>query len=252
MSEMKPPSTVSASAWREPRAKIDGLSMMAHLYNRLDGYYPNLWRANFKGEAAIANWEIAWAESFEEERISPVEVAIGLKACRRMYEMPPSLTQFLKACRPVVGLESLFHRAVAEMQRRRSGEPQTWPDGRLFWAAAQLGNDLLAHSYRDLAGRWQTAYELAAGMANDPVPDVDPNSALPAPGKTHISREEAAARCETLKIAVGKGKGKATPNQIAKWKANLADPKCSLAVHQMSREILIGLGEIQPEQDAAA
>ena len=68
------------------------------LYNRLDGMYPNRWRQSFADSKAVTNWQEAWVEAFIDEGICPQVLKRGLANCRLMYDYPPSLTQFLKAC----------------------------------------------------------------------------------------------------------------------------------------------------------
>jgi len=187
-------STATSNAWLEPLERLDGLTAMQQLYNRLDGMYPNVWRANFKGEDSVANWEDSWSEAFDDEGLNPKQVFEGLRACRRAYDMPPSLPQFLKACRPVTvhanDAEALFHRAVIEMRNRRERKAQDWPSRPLFWAAASIGKDLLMLPYRELAGRWKAVLDANANR-DDPIPDVKPADALPPPSPAESRKENA-------------------------------------------------------------
>lgn len=81
-----------------------GKTLMQILFDRLDGMYPKHWRAQFEGkEPAITdqnvrNWTEAWASAFESRSIAPRMIARALENCMDMYEWPPSLPQFLKAC----------------------------------------------------------------------------------------------------------------------------------------------------------
>lgn len=191
----------------------------------------------------------AWAEDMAG--YAGEEIKTGLESCKGR-KFPPTLTEFMELCRPAFDVDGALHAAIREMGNRRQHRTENWPSNRHFWAAASIGNDLLLQPPRDLLHRWREAWQCAASRADDPIPERQPDQqALPAPGKTHISREDAEVRVEQLKLAAG-GKKSATSKQIAQWKANLVDPKCSLAVQQISREILLGLGEIQPEQDEAA
>lgn len=98
--------------WLEPHAKLEGISLMDHLFSRLNGLYPNKWAASFKSDLAIEDWKLAWAESFDEDGITGAEVKEGIKHCRRMYDWPLSLTEFVKACRPNLSPEVAFTEAV--------------------------------------------------------------------------------------------------------------------------------------------
>lgn len=151
------------------------------------------------GKAADRGIESAkriWA--VELTGLSGEEVARGLA---HKYKFPPSCDDFLLACRPDVyaDLESLFYRAGTEMRKRRSNEAQDWPEPRLFWAAAKLGNDLLNVPYAQLRGRWAEAWRWAECRADMPVPDVLPESALPPPGKTTLSAPEVEKRMQGMR-----------------------------------------------------
>lgn len=124
------------------------------------------------------------------------EISRGLA---HKYKYPPSCDDFLLACRPDVyaDLESLFYRAVTEMRRRHAGSDQDWPEPRLFWAAAQLGNDLVNMSYAQLRGRWAEAWRWAESRADVPVPEV--SAALPPPGKTTLPAPEVAKRVSDMR-----------------------------------------------------
>lgn len=198
------PSMANAAAWTEPRTQLDGLALIDHLYNQMDGMYPNLWRANFKGESAIANWRASWLEAFIDEGITPQMAAAGIKACRRVHDMPPSLPKFLKACMGgdnALDAEALYYRAATEMGKRRAHAPQNWPSPPLYWAAVAMGSDILTSEYRHVAGRWKNALEAnKANMA--PIPDVAPDHALPAP---QMDNETAKRRIRELGVNIGGG-----------------------------------------------
>jgi hypothetical protein len=177
------------------------LSLMDRLFNRMDGMYPNKWRANFQNPDSIENWQAAWAEAFDQEGISPNEVMAGIAACRKQYDWPPSLPEFLKACRPVFNYERAFFEAVIQMRKRETGEDK-WPSPAVYWAAARLGSDLFSQSYIDLKGRWAQALDKAvedirAGLLPRAVPER--RSALPAPGKSSTTKEQAKANIARLK-----------------------------------------------------
>lgn len=79
-----------------------GVSMMDLLYNKLGGMYPGRWFACFKDEVSIQSWRESWAEAFEEEGLTPHHIRPGLAQCRKLYDWPPSLTEFIKACKGAV------------------------------------------------------------------------------------------------------------------------------------------------------
>lgn len=182
------------SKWFEIHPKL-GISMMDHLYNRLDGAYPHKWRSNFKDEIAIDNWRISWAEAFEEEKISLQEVAAGLKACRIKFDWPPSCAEFIKACRPVADSLKAYYEAVNGVQARAKGEMGIWSHPSVYWAAAPLAFDLASQTYSQIKNRWDAAYNEQLERrewADIPQPAIPKNVlALAAPEKAQLSRENA-------------------------------------------------------------
>lgn len=186
------------SVWMAPHPKLDGVSMMDHLFNRLNGTYPNKWRANFRDQQAIEDWKEAWAEAFDDERITPHDVALGIKNCRRMFDWPPSLTEFLRACRPNLEPDVAFFEAVRGMQERRKGNKGQWSHPAIYHAAVMVGqHDILNASYQSMESRWKKALADQLGLGTwAEVPDPAP--ALPAPGKDIVSNEEGRKRVEQL------------------------------------------------------
>ncbi len=179
-------STSPLNTWLEPHHRLDGLALIDHLFNRLDGLYPHKWRSAFANDQAIANWRIAWAEGFSEEGITADEVRAGLKACRRR-DWPPSFAEFFKDCRPPIDYQSALIEAVEQMGRRESGADR-WSHPAIYWAAVKIGAyDLSRKTLRDLEGEWRKAFgdQIALGQWPE-IPARLP--ALPAPGQTH-SRE---------------------------------------------------------------
>lgn len=209
------------SAWLRPVPKLAGKTLMEHLYARMDGLYPGKWKSNFVGEAAMSNWEQAWAEAFDEEGIVPVDVALGIQNSRRMYDWPPSLTEFLRACRPYLEPDVAFFEAVRGMQARERGERGEWSHPAIFHAAAAVGRfDLLNQAYQQMEGRWKKA--LHAQLALGAWPDIpDPAPALPAPSSARQTEQGAEAMREMTQKAINR-KGK---DHKAWARTILSDPK---------------------------
>ncbi|MDQ5914403.1 MAG: hypothetical protein QG584_285 [Pseudomonadota bacterium] len=195
-------STSPPNAWLEPHPRLEGLALIDHLFNRLDGLYPNKWRASFANDHAIANWRTAWAEAFADEGISIDEVRAGLKACRRR-DWPPSFAEFFKDCRPSADHQSALIEAIEQMARRESGSDR-WSHPAIYWAAVKIGSyDLSRKSLKELDKEWRKAYsdQLAIGQWGD-IPERLP--ALPAPGQTHsreVGKETIQAMLARLKSA---------------------------------------------------
>lgn len=190
------PTTRPYSQWFEPHPDL-GISLMDHLYNRLDGAYPHKWRANFPDERAIDNWAESWVEAFEDEGITPADVKTGLKACRSRFAWPPSCAEFIQACRPQGDIAAAYHEAVAGLEARGKGERGEWSHPAIFWAATLLQRDLMGQSYSAVQGRWASA--LRAQLARTEWAEIPvPRQQLAAPGKTMLSHEGAAAMVREL------------------------------------------------------
>jgi hypothetical protein len=188
-------------AWFEAVPALGGLSMMDHLYNRLDGAYPHKWRSNFPTTDAIDNWKTSWAEAFEEEDIKPGDIRNGLKACRSQYDWPPSCAEFIKACRPSVDPMVAYYEAVNGVQARARGEMGKWSHPAIFWAAMPMAFDLGQQTFSQIKVRWQHA--LAEQMDHQEWASIpEPMVALPAPGKGALSKEKAEQMVQQLGAAL--------------------------------------------------
>jgi hypothetical protein len=191
-------STAPLNVWLDPHPKLDGVSLIDHLFNRLDGLYPHRWRSAFANEQAIINWRESWAEGLAEEGITLPEVKCGIDACRRDFAWPPSFAEFLSACRPAIDPESAYAEAVEQLRLREHGEDK-WTHRAIYWAASEIGSwDLRQSTWGGIKARWTAV--LRDKLADRDLPDIPPpRVALPAPGKTEVSREDALKRLATLK-----------------------------------------------------
>lgn len=181
---------------------------MRILFDRLHGIYMERWLKCFPDAEAINNWTDAWAEAFAEERVTAIEVKRGLEVCRKTLDWPPTLPEFLKACRPSLNEEVAFSEAVRQMHLRRNpiernGELVTtdvWSHPGIYWAAVSLGSDLMNSSYPQIKGRWHAA--LIEAM-KDPQPVPVFRQAIPAPGKVALPPEEARKRIAEMMQSLG-------------------------------------------------
>lgn len=207
--------TQHSSAWLTPRQwpdSVNPLSMMDRLFNRMDGSYPHKWRSAFANAQAIQNWREAWAEAFDEEGLTPEEIKAGIVTCRKLYDWPPSLPEFLKACRPALDCERAFIEAVEQMRLRESGK-DVWSSPVVFWAAVSIGSDLRNHPYQAISKRWAAAIDTAREkIKRGELPNEVPArlEALPAPGRQSVSPEQAAANISKLHEILGN-------SRIAEW-----------------------------------
>jgi len=213
--------------WLKPHPKLDGISLMDHLFNRMDGLYPNRWQANFKTDSAIQNWKESWAEAFDEEGLMPQDIAQGIKNCRRMFDWPPSLTEFLRACRPYLEPEAAHQVAVDGLEARTRGEMGQWPHPALYWAAVKIGDyDMRNQGYGALRARWEKA--LSDELAKKEWAQIpEPMQALPEPASTEASKEVQ----QQIKRAVNDmSRPRKNPKQWALNILNNPSGKASMAV----------------------
>jgi len=189
-------STQPFSKWFQVHPSL-GISMMDHLFNRLDGAYPHKWRSNFPNQQAIDNWSESWAEEFEDSGITPNDIKAGIKACRTRYDWPPSCAEFIRACKPSVDHLVAYYEAVAGVQARQTGQMGVWSHRAIFWAAMPLSFDLGSQTYSQIKVRWERA--LAEQMDRGEWPPIpQPMIALPEPGKTQLSRAKAAEMIQEI------------------------------------------------------
>lgn len=183
-------STLKPSAWLEQRTiRGEATTLIDQLFYRLEAMYPQRWRAAFPSQGAIEAWRDTWADAFVDEGITPQQVADAMRACRKKYDWPPSLTEFLKLCVPPVDHESAFHEAVNQMRRRETGD-DTWTHPAIYWAAVEFGSwELRGASWATARIRWVRILE--AKLADRNLPEVpERRTALPAPGATLVNPEK--------------------------------------------------------------
>lgn len=170
-------------------------------------------RLDSKGfDEGILNAKKVWAEDLAG--YTPEEITRGLQT---RYDYPPSVDEFMRACRPSLDYERAFVEAVEQMVLRKTGKDR-WSNPAVFWAAVKLGSDLTNFPYPAIKGRWKSALDkVTEEIRNgDLSPEIPPRvRALPAPGKTSISPEEVKKRfAEIYEILDRKVVGKACPDTV--------------------------------------
>ena len=218
--------------WTTPREQLKGLSAIQHLWNRLQGMYPGQWSRLFPDAVSITNWEEAWAAAFAKEGLTPRDITTGIDNSMGMYTWPPSLPEFLKACRPNLIPEVAFLEAARGMLDRSRGEPGVWTHPAIFWAAVRVGqHDVMNLGYAVIKTRWENALrDVLLARHWDDIPPVA--VALPAPGNTQADRDEAARRMREMSAAGVLTQSGRDPRQ---WVQKVLDrPRCSITVRQMA------------------
>jgi hypothetical protein len=183
------PSTAPDSAWLVTHPTL-GISPIEHLWNRLDGAYPSRFRRDFVDQQAIANWNESWAEAFDEAGLTFDDMKVGLKAVRTRYDWPPSVSEFIKACRPSMDPLLTYHEATAGLQERIAGRMGSWSHPAVFWAAIAMRGDLLTQTFASMKQRWEHALTQQLDRGEWPV-IPEPRLELPAPGKSQTSTDAA-------------------------------------------------------------
>lgn len=212
---MNMPSIQPLNEWLSPRKALNGLSLMDHLFNRLDGAYPGRWRSSFPGAQSVENWRNAWVEAFLEDGITPPEVKVGIAACRKLYDWPPSINEFIKACRPdrtealFIQAQRLVFTPVAD--RNYAG------DAVLYWSIQRFGEHDLKAATNAGGGRWRQVVAEVIDHGRRGLLPVIPvrREQLPEPGQTSISSAEVDRRIQSV---VG---SKLNPNGDKAWAERL-------------------------------
>lgn len=177
-----------------------GISMMDHLFNRIDGAYPGRWRKDFPDAQAVENWRESWVEAFEDEGVTPAEVKVAIQAMRKRFSWPPSIAEFIALARPPVDPDAAYHEAVAGLQERLCGRMGEWSHRAVYWAADLLRHDLLKQGQEQVKARWKKV--LAAQLERKGLPEIPaPALQLPAPGHSATERERAVAHMVQLQAS---------------------------------------------------
>lgn len=142
----------------------------------------DMWR-----DADIVTVKKLWAE--EMSKLSNEELKRGFTALMQQ-DWPPSLPTYIKLCKPSVDPLVAYYEAIAGLQARQKGEVGTWSHPAIFHAAKGLQFDLLNLTYSQMKTRWERAFSEEMEKGEWPAIPV-PMVALPAPGKTELSRDAA-------------------------------------------------------------
>lgn len=179
------------------------------IFKRFHGRFGNRFFAEFstgrltvdKQDEGIMNAKRVWAE--ELAGFSPEEIKRGLSA---QYDYLPDCDKFKIACRPTIDHEQAFCEAVQQMHKRKESKDE-WSSAVIYWAAVELGNDLNNYPYQSIKARWKSAFDKAKEkIAKGDLPNTVPQRlvAIPAPGKSTVSKEEAQKRFAEVRAILSK------------------------------------------------
>lgn len=163
------------------------------LFARMEAMYGSKFLDMWRG-ADIGLVKTMWGD--EMGKLSGEELKRGYSALMAQ-DWPPSLPAFVKLCRPPIDPMKAYYEAVAGTQARSNGEAGTWSHPAIYWAAMPLSFDLGTQTYSQIKARWERALEEQMGRGEwEPIPA--PMVALPAPGKSPLSKEKAAQMLNEL------------------------------------------------------
>lgn len=152
--------------------------------------------AHFKPGEMAEIWNKAISE------ITELEFRRGI-ARLKDFERPPSLPEFLKACRPDVDPLKAYYEALEGCRSREQGEVGTWSHPAIFWASVRVSAfELKTQSYSAIRQRWEAA--LAAELAKSQWEPIEaPKLALEGPKTDKFSRGAADKMLQQLKAKAG-------------------------------------------------
>lgn len=136
-----------------------------------------------------------WAN--ELAGFTPAELSKGYAALEGR-DWPPTVPEFKRLCRPALDVIAAYYEAIEGIQARERGEVGQWSHPAIYWAAVKIGaHDLKNQSFSQMRERWERAFnEVFSQGTWAAIPE--PAKALPAPGKTVLSRSDAERRLQEL------------------------------------------------------
>jgi hypothetical protein len=170
------------------------LSWVESLFARMQAMYGNkfidMWR-----DADLPTVKAMWADEMGKLNSEELRRGYGALITR---DWPPTLPEYIRMCKPSIDPTVAYYEAVNGMQARERGEHGKWSHPAIFWAAVQVSSYDLKHlGFTQIRTRWEKA--LADEMEKGEWAAVpEPMIALPAPGKSHLSREKATAMLSKL------------------------------------------------------
>lgn len=152
-----------------------------YLFVVFDAMYPAIFRKQFNSDLDVERWLAVWSEALAEEKINIHKAKEAIAKLRKTAKYVPTLPEFLQACETNVDYESWFYEAVKNMYLRTKSsansnsknEKENWRNKAHFWAAAEIGTDLLSHSYESLKTRWRSVLDSKLKI-EDELEDIPP------------------------------------------------------------------------------
>lgn len=185
----------SSTLQRRPPQRSLPVEWVERVFTVLSAIYLRKFADQFAGvdPAAVKEQWAAGLAGFTGE-----EINAGIEACRA-NRFVPDLPEFRARCRPSLDYEAAYIEACEQMRYRRSTikaeqQRERWSHPAIFWAAAEMGDDLTGYAYQLARVRWKIALDAAhARIRAGELPEkVPPRAeALPAPDNVLRGSERA-------------------------------------------------------------
>ena len=107
-----------ASKWLQSHRAL-GMSPLDYLFSQMQAMYATRWRVDFPDKQSITNWRTTWARDLDNSGLTMKLFMNGIDQCAELYPLPPSINEFLTACRTVTPAE---HRDLPRIGRARTDE----------------------------------------------------------------------------------------------------------------------------------
>lgn len=170
------------------------MTWVESLFSRMEAMYGAKFLDMWRGTDVTLVKQL-WAD--EMGKLSTEDLKRGYAALMSR-DWPPSLPEFVRMCKPSIDPTVAYYEAINGLQARERGEVGTWSHPAIFWAAVAVSaHDMKHQSYSQIKARWEQA--LQEQMEKGEWSAVlEPMIALPAPGKSTLSREHATKMVQEL------------------------------------------------------
>ena len=172
---------------------VQPIEVMNRLFGRFIAFWGNKFTDAFSN-VETDDMKAIWAEELGGYSIR--EINQGVAAARSM-KWPPTLPEFLAACRPPIDPTSAYYEAIANMALREKQEIPEYSHPAIYWAAASIGQwDMRNTAPKYILSRWSAVLDRELAKAHwDAVPPPPPRLEAPA---GHAPSPEIAAQLREL------------------------------------------------------
>jgi len=145
--------------WLANKDSLGGITIIDHLFKRLDALYPSKFTSQFRNEQHLEDTKAMWAEYLQEDGVELGDIKIGLDRCRKKLAWPPSYTEFLQHCKNKASYFDTFNEAVTQLNKRGFSEDE-WSETAIYWAAIEIGEfDMMRSKFTEMKTRWESVLD---------------------------------------------------------------------------------------------